>query len=468
MTANVSDSSKASAPTLVRRIGLASLIVYGVGDMVGAGIYGTIGVAAASMGNAVWLAFIASMIAAMLTGLSYASLASRLPRAGGAAYIVHRAYRLPLLAYVVGLTVVASGLTSMATSSTVFATTLAAYLDAVPWLDWTDSWMIVLGFIGVVSLINFVGIRESIVANWICTIIEVAGLLFVIAVGVRYWGSVDYLETPAPALATGGISGLDLSLLASGAVLTFFAFIGFEDMLNVAEEVKQPERTMPIGIVVAIAITALLYLAIAVTAVSVVDYRDLGDPALGAPLQQITGRAAPWLPAWVFGFITLFAVANTVLINYVMGSRLLYGMARQKLVPAVLGKVHPRTRTPHVAIATLLVLIVALAMIGDISQLAAATALLLLAVFAVVNAALIVLQRRPGEPRGRFEVPVIVPILGVLTCLGLIAARVHRVVTEPTESGLALMVAGALILLVGMLYVLQRSADGVWTSKTPG
>ena len=455
---NRADTHSSAHPQLVRRIGLASLIVYGVGDMVGAGIYGTIGVAAASMGNAVWLAFVGSMIAALLTGLSYASLASRLPRAGGAAYIVHRAYRLPLLAYVVGLTVVASGLTSMATGSTVFATTLSTYLVPVPGLGWAEPWVVVLGFVGLVSFINFIGIRESMWANWVCTLVEVCGLVFVVAVGLRWWGSVDYLETPNGAPGQ-GLGGLDLSLLASGAVLTFFAFVGFEDMLNVAEEVERPERTMPIGIVAAIVITTLLYLAIAITAVSVVDYRDLGNTALGAPLQQITNRAAPWLPGWVFGFITLFAVANTVLINYIMGSRLLYGMARQKLVPAVLGNVHPRTRTPHIAILALLALIVALALIGNISQLAAATSLLLLFIFAVVNAALLVLKRRPTEPHGRFEVPAIVPVLGVLVCGGLIAARVHRVITEPSESGLALVIAGALVVVICLLYVLLRPDD---------
>lgn len=224
---------------------------------------------------------------------------------------------------------------------------------------------------------------------------------------------------------------------------------------------------MPIGIVTAIGVTTVLYLAIAVTAVSVVDYRDLGDASLGAPLQQITDRAAPWLPGWVFGFITLFAVANTFLINYIMGSRLLYGMARQKLVPAVLGKVHPRTRTPHVAIATLLVLVVALAMIGNISQLAAATSLLLLFTFAIVNSALLVLKRRPDEPVGRFEVPAIVPALGVLVCAGLIAARVHRVLTEPTESALALVIAGALVVVIAMLYVVLRPADVVPAGQAP-
>ena len=451
--ANTTDRGE---PSLARRIGLASLVVFGVGDMVGAGIYGTIGVAASSLGNAVWLAFVGSMVAAMLTGLSYASLASRLPRAGGASHIVYRAYRLRWLAYVVGLTVVASGLTSMATSSNVFAANLAVFLDRVPLLGAAPAPALVLAFIGFIALINFIGIRESVWANWICTLIEVAGLLFVIAAGMRFWGSVDYLETPTA--AGNPRAGFDFSLIASGAVLTFFAFIGFEDMLNVAEEVKRPERTMPLGIVSALTITAIIYIAVAITAVSVVDYRDLGNVELGAPLQQITSRAAPWLPGWVFGFITLFAVANTVLINYIMGSRLLYGMARDRLVPDALGKVHRKTRTPHVAIAVLLVIVIALALVGDIAALAAATSLLLLFVFVIVNVALIVLKRRSDEPPGKFELPAIVPLLGALVCVGLIAARVIRVITDPGESAMPLVIAGLLLVGIGMLYVARRPA----------
>lgn len=450
-------ASAGSQPKLARRIGLASLVVYGVGDMVGAGIYGTIGVAAAALGNAVWLAFVGSMTAAMLTGLSYASLASRMPRAGGAAHIVYRAYRLKWLAYIVGLAVVASGLTSMATSSNVFASTLATFLDGIPLLGAMPPWMLMLGFIGVIALINFIGIRESIWANWVCTIIEVGGLVFIVLVGMRYWGSVDYLETPAAA-EDALFSGLDISLLASGAVLTFFAFIGFEDMLNVAEEVKQPERTMPLGIVLALSITAILYIAVAITAVSVVHYTDLGNVELGAPLQQITARAAPWLPVWVFGFITLFAVANTVLINYIMGSRLLYGMARDRLVPSVLGRVHAKTRTPHIAILVLLLIVMALALTGGIAELASATSLLLLSVFVIVNVALLVLQRRPDEPAGRFEVPAVVPVLGALVCVGLIGSRVARVITDPAESAMPLLIAGLLLVGIGLLYVTQRPA----------
>lgn len=456
-------AAPSGAPALARRLGLFTLVVYGVGDMIGSGIYGTIGQAAAHMGNAVWLAFVASMVAAMLTGLSYASLASRYPRAGGAAFITQRAYRLAFLSYVVGLTVTASGLTSMATNSSVFSDVLASFTSGVPALSWIRPWMILLAFIGVMTCINLLGIRESMWANVVCTAIEVGGLVFIIIVGARYWGSVDYLETPAAGVAGGAAAigagaggGLDLWLLGSGAVLTFFSFVGFEDMLNVAEEVKRPQRTMPLGIVTALLVTSVLYVLVAITAVSVVPHQELADVSRGAPLQQITNHAAPWLPRWVYGFITLFAVANSVLINYVMGSRMLYGMSRQRLLPGFLGRVNRSRQTPHAAIFTLMVVVIALSFVGGISQLASATSLLLLMVFCIVNAALIVLKRRPGEARGRFEVPLIVPALGVLACAGLIAARISRVIAEGGAGWRAPAIAAGLVAFISVLYLLMR------------
>ena len=444
------------SPALARRMGLFLLVVYGVGDMVGSGIYGTIGEAAARMGNAVWLAFVASMVAAMFTGLSYASLASRYPRAAGAAFITQRAYRWAFLSYVVGLTVTASGLTSMATNSNVFSRTLAAFLEPVslPLFGHIAPWFILLLFVGLMTLINIRGIRESMWTNVLCTTIEVGGLIFVIAVGMSAWGSVDYMQTPVPAGEPGG--GLDLWLISSGAVLTFFAFVGFEDMLNVAEEVKQPERTMPWGMVIALGITAILYLATSITAVSVVDYRALGNPELGAPLTQVTDQAAPWLPGWVFDAITMFAAANSVLINYVMGSRMLYGMSRQGLLPSVLGKVHCTRRTPHIAILVLMVIVLILALAGEIGQLAAATSLLLLLVFCLINGALVVLKYRAGEDKGAFEVPVFVPILGVLCCGVLIVSRLSRVVAEPEKLWMAPVIAGGLVLFISALYFVFR------------
>ncbi len=160
-------------------MGLFSLVVYGVGDMVGAGIYGTIGIAAGFMGNAVWLAFIVSMIAALLTGFSYASLGSRYPKAGGAAYITQRAFRMRFLSYVVGLAVAASGLTSMATSASFFSKTLGGIIPAIPLPT------IIIGFLILLAVINLIGIKESMTANLICTAVEVGGLVLVIIVGAR-------------------------------------------------------------------------------------------------------------------------------------------------------------------------------------------------------------------------------------------------------------------------------------------
>jgi amino acid transporter len=438
-------SDKSGEPTLARNIGLIGLVVYGVGDMVGAGIYGTTGVAAGVMGNAVWLAFLGSMIAAMLTGLSYASISSRYPRAAGAAYVVQRAFGAPYVSYVVGLAVVASGLTSIATGSRVFAGVLQ------PWLGGAPVVLLALGFLALISLVNFRGITESLLVNVLCTIVEVGGLVFVIVVGSRFWGTVDYFETP---MGHGG-EGLTLELVLSGAVLTFYAFVGFEDLLNLAEETKNPRRTMPLGIVFALLVVTVLYIAVSVTAVSVVPFAKLADVSNGAPLTQLIGRAAPWVPGWIFTAITLFAVSNTALMNNIMGSRLLYGMSRQGLLPAVLGRVHAGRRTPHVAIAVLFVVVAALILSGDIAQLASATSLLLLTCFLIVNVALLVLQRRAGEEKGGFEVPSVVPALGALVCAGLIASRLA------SGDVRAPLIAGAVLAVISVLFFLTRPQKAV-------
>jgi APA family basic amino acid/polyamine antiporter len=410
--------------TLSRSIGLFGLVIYGVGDMVGAGIYGTTGVAAGLMGNAVWMAFLGSMVAAMLTGLSYASISSRYPRAAGAAYVVQRAFGVPYVSYLVGLAVVASGLTSIATGSRVFAGVIG------PWLGGTSVVLIAMSYLLLLSLINFRGIRESLWVNVVCTCIEVGGLFFVIAVGSRFWGTVDYFETP---MGPAG-EGLTATLVLSGAVLTFYAFVGFEDLINLSEETKNPRRNMPIGLVV--------------------PFRDLADVSKGAPLTQLIDRAAPWVPGWIFTAITLFAVANTGLMNNIMGSRILYGMSRQGLLPAILGRVHPTRRSPHVAIAVLFVVITILILSGDIAALAAATSLLLLTCFLIVNVSLIVLKRRAGELRGGFEIPTVVPALGALVCGGLISSKiVEGVAKNDLRSP---MIAGAVLLVITALFLATR------------
>jgi APA family basic amino acid/polyamine antiporter len=427
-------------PTLHRSIGPTQMALYGLGSMLGAGVYGLMGKAAGQVGNAVWLAFVVALVAAFLTALSYASLGSRYPRAAGAAYVTQRAYGFPLLSFMVGLALVCSGLTSIATQSRVFAANLIELvgLDGLP-----VAWL-ALGFLLIMAGIVFRGIRESMWVNVLCTIVEASGLILVVAVGFSYWGSVDYFETPAA-------PGDDhvILIVMQGAVLAFFAFIGFEDMYNVAEEVRDPQRTIPLGLITAMVAAAILYIAVAITAVSVVPWQELGTAP--GPITEVVARAAPIIPPILFTGITLFAVANTGLVNFITASRLLYGMGRQGLLPAFFGRVHNDRRTPHIAILVLFLILVPLALAGTIAELASATVLLLLSVFAVVNGSLFVLKGRKSEEPGKFEIPRFVPALGVIVCVVLISVRVT------TGDWRAPAIAGGLLLGCLVIYLAMRS-----------
>ncbi len=431
-------------PALLRTIGPFQLTFYALGSMLGSGIYGLIGQAAGLVGNAVWLAFLVALVAALLTALSYASLGSRYPHAGGAAYVVQRAYRTPLVSFAVGLAVACSSLLSVATQSRVFAANLAELLDARSTVP-----LIAFGFVLVLGGVVLRGIRESMWVNVLCTIVEAGGLLLVVGFGIRYWGAVDYLDVPAGT----GDDGPALALLAAqGAVLTFFAYIGFEDSINVAEECRDPQRTIPLGLVAAMALSALLYVAVAITVVSVVPWQDLAQAP--GPLTVVMARAAPWLPSVVFTLVTLFAVTNTALVNYVTASRLLYGMARQGLLPEGLGAVHASRRTPHRSVALVFLVLTPLALLGSVPQLATATVLMLLTVFAVVNAALVILKVRSGEVAGQFEIPVAVPATGTLVCAGLVVVRV--LTGDPAAS----LLAGGLVVAIVLAFLIMPRRPG--------
>ena len=452
--------SNPAKPALARTIGRWQILFYGLGSMLGAGIYALIGKAAAGLGNAVWLAFLMAMVGALLTGLSYACVGGRYPKAGGAAYVTQRGLGQPLLSYVIGMAVMMSGLTSMATGSQAIVGQLKELLQWQP-ADLTVK----LASIGVVFLVGCViyrGIRESMWLNILCTVIETSGLLFIIAVGARYWGSVDYLASPGDTAAGGVGSGITYALIMQGAVLTFYSFIGFEDVLNVSEEVKNPARDIPFGLIGAMLLATAIYLAVAITAVSVVPWPELAKS--DAPLMEVARRAAPWFTGIrpVYGLITIFAIGNTALLNYLMGSRLLYGMSRQGLLPAVLGRVHATRRSPHVAVGVLFVIVALLILSGSVKQLAESTVLLLLIVFTVVNLSLVVLQRRPGEPRSGFEPPRLVPALGALVCALLIFVRVQTAITSADKNQhTAPLIAGAIVLISLMLYAILKPKNPV-------
>jgi APA family basic amino acid/polyamine antiporter len=453
------DASPAPAK-LNQTIGGWQILFYGLGSMLGAGIYALIGKAADGLGNAMWLAFLAAMVAAMLTGLSYACVGGRYPKAGGAAYVTQRGLRRPMLSYLVGIAVMMSGLTSMATGSQAIVRQLR---ELFAW-DMGDLGvkLLAIGLVFIVGCVIYRGIRESMWLNIVCTVVEVSGLVFIVVVGMKFWGGVDYLESPGDTLTGGSGSGITLALILQGAVLTFFSFIGFEDILNVSEEVKNPAKNVPFGLIGAMLVATAIYLSVAITAVSVVPWQELVN--LDAPLMEVAHRAAPWFTGIkpVYGFITVFAILNTALLNYLMGSRLLYGMSRQGLLPAMLGRLHPVRKSPHVAFVALFGVVSGLILSGGVKQLAEATVLLLLMVFTTVNIALVVLKRRPGEPRGGFEPPMVVPVLGALVCALLIVVRVQAAFNgaDPSQR-IAPLIAGAIVLVGGVLYFALKPKNAV-------
>ncbi|HSI65189.1 MAG TPA: APC family permease, partial [Candidatus Saccharimonadia bacterium] len=316
-----------------------------------------------------------------------------------------------------------------------------------------DPKVVAVGIVFLIGCVIYRGIRESMWVNIVCTVVEASGLLFIIAVGVKYWGSVNYLEVPPPAPGAESILAL---IILQGAVLTFYSFIGFEDLLNVSEEVKDAPRNLPRGLIAAMIASTIIYMAVAITAVSVVPWKDLA--ASPTPLMDVasiaTGNASI---KNIYFFITIFAVGNTALLNYIMGSRLLYGMSNQGLMPRVLGKVHATRHTPHVAVIVLFFIVTALILIGGVKQLAEATVMLLLMVFTVVNISLVVLKRRKDEPKGQFEVPVIVPFLGAIVCATLIVIRVQAALVSPDPATQAAPVISGTIIAIGLaMYLVLR------------
>jgi len=395
-------------PQLRRSLGFWALVFYGVGDILGAGIYALVGKVAGVAGTASWAAFAVALVVAGLTAITYAELGGRFPRSGGESFFVEQAFGRRGLALVVGWVVLSSGVLSLATVSVAFGGYMNGLVPGLP------RSVTVVGILLLLAAINFRGMRESSTINIVATMVELTGLLIVIIAGALFLSDAPDLSVRETIAASSHVSW---TAIASGAALSFFAFIGFEDMVNVAEEVKDPERNMPRAILLALVVTGFVYLVVVVVATTVVAPDTLADSK--APLLSVVQHASDVVPDRLFTLIALFAVANTGLLNFIMGSRLIYGMSRQGLLPSALGNVHPSRRTPHLAILTVLVVALALALSGSLTYLAGTTSLLLLLVFFTVNLSLVAIKRRDRRSLRTFCAPRLIPIAGALTCLAL-------------------------------------------------
>lgn len=400
-------------PQLQRVLGTGALTTYGVGVIVGAGIYVLVGEVVAGVGAAAWLAFLAAAVAAVPTALAYAELASRYPESAGEAAFAARAFGRDDVSFVVGFVVMASGVTSVATVAHGFV----GYLRALGNASLPDA-AVVAGFIALLSLVNARGIREATWLNAFCTIASVAGLVALVIAGAPT--ALEHLPAIAAAPAR-----VPASALLGTIALCFYAFIGFEDLCNVAEEARAPSRSIPRAVLWSVAIASVLYVLVAVTAVAVVPPSELAGA--GAPLTLVSARVLPdvW-PGWL-ALVAIFAVTNTALFNLVMASRVVYGMSRRGLLPAGLARVDPRSLTPLRAVGLTFVLALVLALTGALAELARATNVVILTAFAAVNTSLIVvrLRRVPTDvpPADVFSVPLVVPALGLATTISLLALQ---------------------------------------------
>jgi amino acid transporter len=344
------------------------------------------------------LAFLAAALMATPTALSFGELAARFPFSAGEAVFVERGLRLAGLPLVVGLMVAFAGMVSAAAISQGFAGYFRVFVDLPP-AGLTAALIVLLGVLAVW------GIVESVSLAAVLTVAEVGALVMVIA-----GGADDVLASPEAVAEMLRLPAAALPGILAGGVLAFYAFIGFEDMVNVAEEVREVERNLPRAIIITLLVTTLLYVLVAAVAVTVVAPAELAQSE--APLALVFGRATGW-SATPISLVAVFAVVNGALVQIIMASRIFYGLSRLGHLPSVLGRVWRRTRTPVAATAVAAGITMIFALSLPIVRLAEMTSFITLSVFALVNAALIALKRRREAPPQGFRVPAAVPFTGL-------------------------------------------------------
>lgn len=450
-------------PELRRVMGPGLLLLFVVGDILGTGVYALTGDVAAEVGGAAWLPFLVAFLIATITAFSYLELVTKYPQAAGAALYAHKAFGLQFVTFLVAFIVMCSGITSASTASRAFAANFEEGLG----LEWGTAGVVVVAllFMFMLAAVNLRGVGESVKLNVVLTIVEITGLTMVILVGLwAFTKGTDVDFSRVVAFETAEEKSAFMAVTAATS-LAFFAMVGFEDSVNMAEETKDPVKTFPRILLSGLTIAGIVYILVSIVAVALVPIGEL--EASDTPLVEVVKAGAPGLPIEkILPFITMFAVSNTALINMLMASRLIYGMARQHVLPPVLGTVHPRTRTPWVAIVFttliafgLIFYVTAFAESTAITLLGGTTSLLLLAVFAVVNVAVLVLRRDVQEAGGTFKTPTALPVIGFLASLYLVTPLSGRPAQQYILAG-ALVGVGVVLFFITMLINRQLGIRG--------
>ncbi|GAA5226363.1 APC family permease [Paeniglutamicibacter antarcticus] len=405
------------------------LYLFILGDVLGAGIYALVGKVAGEVGGAIWIPLLLALFLAMLTAASYAELVTKYPKAGGAAIFAERAFKVPLVSFLVGFCMLAAGVTSAAGLSLAFA---GDYLK--PFID-VPTVPAALVFLLLVALLNGRGVKESVRANVVMTVIEVSGLVLVIVLVGMMLGRGDgdasrVLEfNPEVSPAVG---------ILAASLLAYYSFVGFETSANVAEEVRDVHRVYPKALFGALLTAGGVYVLIGLASSIALPPDELNESS--GPLLQVVQATGFGVPDWLFGLVALIAVANGALLTMIMASRLAFGMAEQSLLPRVLGRVLPNRRTPWVAIVITTVAAMALTLTGDLQSLAETVVLLLLFVFISTNTAVLVLRKDIVEHE-HFRVPTVIPYLALASCVLLLF-----------QQGADIWLRAAILLLIGLVF----------------
>jgi amino acid transporter len=390
--------------TLRRRLTLPLVILYGLGSILGAGIYVLVGKVAGMAGVYAPLSFLIAALIATLTAYSYADLAARYPSSAGEARYVMQAFSFPPLTMLVGWSVAFVGVISAATMSRGFAGYMQVFVEL-------DDWLIITVLIAAFCILSVWGILESVGMAALITLIEVAGLLLVILLNADALGRSPELFAHWDALDTTGVwNGIIL-----GAVLAFYAYLGFEDIVNVAEEVRRPERNIPRAILWSLLGAGLLYLLVSTIALLVMPVEQLA--ASKAPLADMLSHN-DWSRNTI-SLISMLAITNGILIQIIMAPRIIYGMATQASAPAYFSKIHPLTRTPVRATVLVSLLVLGFALWLPIVTLAQITSSLTLFVFALINLALLRTNLKKRAQQAIRVRAFLLPALGALTCVSL-------------------------------------------------
>ncbi|MEZ3181762.1 APC family permease [Streptomyces pimonensis] len=449
MSAETGERAGAQETTALKRALTTPLLYFFIlGDVLGAGVYVLVGQVAADAGGAVWVPLVVALLLALLTAASYAELATKYPRAGGASHYATRAFG-PFAGFVAGFCMLAAGIVSVAALARGFG---GDYLSAFVTLP---VGLVAVLFLALLALVNARGIKESTRANVVATVVEVGGLAVVVVLGA--WlllrgdgdvGRLTQLGTPE--------KGVTAAVL-SGSVLAYYSFVGFETSVNVAEETRDPRRSYPRALFGALATAGAVYVLVGMAASAAVPTARLAGSS--GPLLEVVEEAGG-VPTRLFSAIALVAVANGALLTGIMSSRLAYGMAKDGLLPAALTRVLPGRRTPWAAIAVTTVLAMLLALTGSVATLASTLVLLLLVVFVLVNTAVLVLRRDPGEV-DHFRTPTALPVLGIASC----AVLATQIEAQVWWRGLTIVAVGTVL---AALTTVRRTGRADGDVRDPG